>query len=108
MLIRVVRMVFAAEKVPEFLAVFNDSKDQIRGFAGCRHMELLQDLNDPNIFMTYSHWESEEHLNNYRKSALFGQVWPATKKLFAAPPVAFSAQQFPDALVTQTLGNAIL
>ncbi|MBK0402176.1 antibiotic biosynthesis monooxygenase [Adhaeribacter sp. BT258] len=103
MLIRVVRMVFQPEKVTAFLEVFNGSKDQIRGFEGCRHMELLQDFNDPHIFMTYSYWESETHLNNYRKSELFGQVWPATKKLFAAPPVAFSARQFPDALVAETL-----
>ena len=106
MLIRVVRMVFQAEKVAEFLAVFNESKDKIRGFEGCRHMELLQDHNDPHIFMTYSYWESETHLNNYRKSELFGQVWPATKRLFAAPPLAFSARQFPDELVAETLKNA--
>ena len=103
MLIRVVRMVFQAEKVTDFLEVFNDSKDKIRGFEGCRHMELLQDHNDPNIFMTYSHWDSEDHLNNYRKSELFGQVWPATKRLFASPPVAFSAHQFPDAQVAEYL-----
>src|SRR5215204_578083 len=108
MLIRVVRMVFQEEKVTEFLAVFNDSKDKIRGFEGCKHMELLQDHNHPHIFMTYSHWESEEHLNNYRKSELFGQVWPATKKLFAAPPVAFSAHQFPDELVTKGLQNGMV
>lgn len=107
MLIRVVRMVFLPEKVGEFMGVFNESKDKIRGFKGCRHMELLQDFNDPNIFMTYSHWESEEHLNNYRKSELFGQVWPATKRLFAAPPVAFSAQQFPDAQVAAALQKTV-
>ena len=108
MLIRVVRMVFEAEKVTDFLKVFNDSKDKIRGFEGCNHMELLQDHNHPHIFMTYSYWESEEHLNNYRKSELFGQVWPATKKLFAAPPVAFSAHQFTDILVEQSLQNGIV
>ena len=108
MLIRVVRMVFQEEKVTDFLAVFNDSKEKIRGFEGCKHMELLQDHNLPHIFMTYSYWESEEHLNNYRKSELFGQVWPATKKLFAAPPVAFSAHQFTDEMVTKGLQNGLV
>jgi quinol monooxygenase YgiN len=96
MLIRIVRMTFAPEKVKDFLEVFTGSKDRIRAFEGCKHMELLQDLNDPNIFMTYSYWESEIHLNNYRKSELFGMVWPATKKLFAVSAQAFSVQQIPD------------
>ena len=107
MLIRVVRMVFQQEKVNEFLAVFNDTKDKIRNFEGCLHMELLQDYAEPHVFMTYSQWESEEHLNNYRKSELFGQVWPATKKLFSAPPTAFSARQFPDSLVADTLKKTV-
>ena len=96
MLIRIVRMTFEPEKVHDFLEVFTNSKDKIRAFEGCKHMELLQDLNFPNIFMTYSYWDSEMHLNNYRKSELFGTVWPATKKLFAAPAQAFSVQQIPD------------
>ena len=103
MLIRMVRMVFQPEKVKDFLLVFDKSKDKIRAFEGCRHMELLRDLNDSNIFMTYSFWDSETHLNNYRKSELFGQVWPATKKLFAAPPQAFSVHQITDDLLPDLL-----
>jgi heme-degrading monooxygenase HmoA len=96
MLIRMVRMTFQPEKVKDFLQVFNDSKDKIRAFEGCQHMELLQDHSDKNIFMTYSYWDSENALNNYRKSELFGQVWPATKKLFAVPAHAFSVHQISD------------
>ena len=29
-------------------------------------------------------------LNNYRKSVLFGKVWPETKQLFSAPPEVIS------------------
>ena len=90
MIVRIVRMTFKPEKTEEFLAIFRSSRPLIRAFDGCRHVELLQDLHQPNIYSTYSLWDSEEHLNAYRRSALFGQVWPATKALFAGKPQAWS------------------
>ncbi|MET4107130.1 putative quinol monooxygenase [Hymenobacter sp. UYP22] len=92
MLIRIVRMTFHPERVPEFLALFQQSEDQIRNMPGCRFLELWQDIHEPTVYCTHSHWDSEDQLNAYRKSALFGQVWPATKALFAGPPLAFSVQ----------------
>ncbi len=83
-------MTFREDKTEEFLEIFRQSKDKIRGFAGCNHVELLQDVNHPNIYSTYSLWDSEEDLNNYRDSELFGQVWKATKALFADKPQAWS------------------
>jgi quinol monooxygenase YgiN len=103
MLIRMVRMVFQPDKVNEFLQIFNDSKEKIRAFEGCQNVELLQDLTDRNIFMTYSYWKSEAALNNYRRSELFGSVWPATKKLFAAPAHAFSVHKIDDEKLEQLL-----
>ena len=93
MIIRIVRMTFRPEKTEEFLEIFRNSKAKIRAFEGCQHVELLKDLNQPNIYSTYSLWDSEEHLNNYRDSELFGQVWPATKTLFADKPQAWSHVQ---------------
>ncbi|MBD2767607.1 antibiotic biosynthesis monooxygenase [Hymenobacter sp. BT664] len=90
MLIRLVRMTFAPEHVPAFLALFHASENRIRQQPGCRHLELWQDADNPAIYCTYSHWDDAAALAAYRKSALFGEVWPATKRLFAAPPVAFS------------------
>ncbi|WP_161890671.1 putative quinol monooxygenase [Pontibacter russatus] len=90
MLIRIVRMTFRLEKTGEFLEIFRRSRPHIRAFDGCQHVELLQDLHHPNIYSTYSLWESEEHLNAYRGSALFGQVWPATNAHFADKPQAWS------------------
>ena len=90
MLIRIVRMTFRAEEVPAFLALFEASQSQIRQRPGCHHLELWQDADHPATYCTHSHWADAAALNAYRKSALFGEVWPATKRLFAAPPVAFS------------------
>ena len=77
MLIRIVRMTFIPEQVDSFLELFDATKEKIRSFEGCQHLELLQDYNQSNVFITYSHWESEEHLNHYRFSPLFGEVWKA-------------------------------
>lgn len=91
MLIRIVRMTFQKEKVEDFLAIFASSKDKIRNFEGCLHLELLRDAEQPHIFTTYSHWESEQALEKYRQSTLFQATWAATKPLFADKPLAFSS-----------------
>ena len=93
MLIRIVRMTFKPEAVPTFLDIFRSSQAQIRQMPGCRFLELWQDTDQANVYCTHSHWDSAADLDAYRHSALFGQVWPATKRLFAAPAQAFSVHQ---------------
>jgi quinol monooxygenase YgiN len=93
MLIRIVRMTFRPEEVSDFLENFEANKQSIRNFPGCQHLELWQDDNSENIFLTYSHWESEESLNKYRDSELFKSVWSFTKALFAEKPQAFSSKK---------------
>ena len=93
MIIRIVKMTFVPEKVNEFLEVFHTSKQLIRNFKGCSHLELLNDINTPNIFFTYSYWENEDALNNYRDSELFKNVWSKTKILFSDKTRAWSVEQ---------------
>ncbi|GAA4301484.1 antibiotic biosynthesis monooxygenase family protein [Nibribacter koreensis] len=93
MLIRIVRMTFQEDKVEEFLAIFHASKHQIAAMPGCHGVELLQDYHQPNIYHTYSTWESDQALNQYRQSTLFGTVWKPTKALFSAPAQAFSMRK---------------
>jgi quinol monooxygenase YgiN len=90
MLIRIVKMTFEENKIDEFLSIFEESKLKIRKMNGCTHLELLQDFNLPNSFSTYSYWNNEEDLNNYRNSELFRDVWAKTKVLFSEKPIAFS------------------
>ncbi len=92
-MIRIVKMTFDPEKVNEFLEVFNSSKHLIRAMEGCNRLELLNDINSPNIFFTYSYWNSENDLNNYRNSELFAKVWSKTKILFVAKAEAWSVEQ---------------
>ena len=90
MIKRIVKLTFLPEKVTDFLQVFEESKAAIRGFEGCLHVELLQDVLLPNRFFTFSLWESEAALNLYRKSPLFEATWARTKVLFAEKAEAWS------------------
>ncbi len=86
-------MSFHEENIPKFMENFNLIKEKIRNSPGNRYLELYQDKNNPEIFFTYSFWETEEDLENYRKSALFDEVWTFTKKLFNDKPEAWSVNK---------------
>jgi heme-degrading monooxygenase HmoA len=90
MFVRIVKMSFHEENIPAFLENFDSIKEKIRSTEGNRFLELYQDKNNPCIFFTYSYWETEEDLENYRRSALFDEVWTFTKKLFNEKPEAWS------------------
>src|SRR6478672_6271359 len=93
MFIRIVKMSFHEDNIPTFLENFEKMKTHIRNAEGNRFLELYQDKNNPCIFFTYSFWETEADLENYRKSALFDDVWTFTKKLFNAKPEAWSVDK---------------
>jgi len=90
MFTRIVKMEFRPDKVPTFLANFENVKEKIRSFPGCEFLELYQDKNNKAIFFTYSRWLEEEDLENYRKSTLFKTVWSETKPLFQERAQAWS------------------
>lgn len=83
MIHRQVDMTFQEEKVSDFLKMFEKVKQDIRGFEGCYSLLLLQDPTNPCKISTSSVWESEEHLNEYRQSALFAKTWAETKSYFS-------------------------
>lgn len=93
MFVRIVKMSFEPSKIEVFLENFNEKKENIRNFKGCRFLELYRDKQQDNIFFTYSYWETEADLENYRHSALFKDVWSKTKPLFNAKPEAWSVDK---------------
>jgi heme-degrading monooxygenase HmoA len=84
-------MTFREDGVEPFLReVFEHSKDRIRTFPGCRHMELLQHTAQPHVLFTLSYWDDEAALDRYRNSELFQSTWAKTKALFAGKAEAWS------------------
>lgn len=93
MFVRIVKMSFAADNIDTFLNNFHSNKDKIRAFKGCELLELLRDKTNPNVFFTYSYWNSEADLEQYRQSDLFKTVWANTKALFNDKPQAWSVDK---------------
>ena len=90
MFTRIVKMEFKEENVSDFLDNFEVVKEKIRSFPGCTFLELYRDKNDKAIFFTYSRWNDETDLENYRNSDLFQTVWSQTKPLFREKAAAWS------------------
>jgi quinol monooxygenase YgiN len=93
MIVRIVKMAFQPGKERQFLDIFEASREKIRASAGCSHLHLLRDQADPSLFFTYSHWESEAHLEAYRRSALFADVWGRVSPLFRQKAEAWSTRE---------------
>lgn len=90
MITRIVKLSIQPDKTSEFLTIFNDSRGIILNFEGCSYVQVFYEINKPNLFFTYSCWDSEEHLNNYRRSEEFENIWKRTKLLFAEKAEAWS------------------
>ncbi len=93
MFVRIVKLSFHQENIPAFLENFEVMKEKIRNAPGNRLLELYQDKDNPDLFFTYSYWDTVEDLENYRKSELFDGIWSFTKKLFNAKPEAWSVDK---------------
>lgn len=93
MIQRLVKLHFHPEHTDAFEQIVADTRDRIRATDGCLHMEAWRDVNDPNIYYTYSRWTGEEALNNYRHSDFFKGTWAKSKALFSDRPEAFSADR---------------
>ena len=83
-------MEFDPEKVKNFLELFEVVKGTIIKCQGCLHLELCKDAKLDNVYYTFSKWESEDDLNNYRHSDFFEDTWTKTKALFRGKPLAYS------------------
>jgi len=93
MLVRIVKMSFADANIDTFITLFNSKKEHIRNFPGCQLLELYRDKTHANIFFTYSYWDNEADLENYRNSELFTTLWSQTKVLFNDKPQAWNVDK---------------
>lgn len=93
MFVRIVKLSFQPEKIDTFLPYFESQKSKIRNFKGCCFLELYRDKTNTNIFFTYSYWETEQDLENYRNSELFKGIWANIKIYFNDKPEAWSVDK---------------
>jgi (4S)-4-hydroxy-5-phosphonooxypentane-2,3-dione isomerase len=93
-MIRIVKLNFKAEHRRDFLDLLENHKSKIRSFPGCSGVDFLNDIADPNLFFTYSRWDNEESLNEYRDSELFKTIWSKVKPWFDQKAEAWSVEEF--------------
>lgn len=93
---RLVKLTLKEEHVNDFIAHFDTVKEKINAFPGCIGMKLLRDKNTPGIVFTFSEWESEADLENYRTSKLFASIWPTVKQWFEHKAEAWSTEEYFD------------
>ena len=90
MITRIVQLEFTPDRIDDFISFFEKIKDQVNTFPGCQGMQLLQDVSNPCVVLTYSIWNDPSDLEVYRKSSTFGQIWPTIKPWFAKNAQAWS------------------
>lgn len=90
MIVRIVKLTISEEYHSDFKLLLAENKSKIKAFKGCSKLEAYQDINEPNLFFTYSYWATEKDLNAYRDSDFFKGVWSRTKAFFCAKPEAWS------------------
>ena len=98
MIIRIVKLSFHDKYISNFKTIFEENKQKIISQKGCSRLEMLKDIKDVNIIFTYSCWDSEDDLNNYRNSEVFKDVWSKSKILFNKKPEAWSTKKINEVL----------
>lgn len=86
-------MTFNEASSDDFRAFSREIHSKIKSFEGCTHLEIYRDLNLSNVFFSYSHWDSENDLENYRKSEFFKTTWTKVRAMFSDRPVAWSVEK---------------
>jgi quinol monooxygenase YgiN len=82
MITRIVMLNFQPDRVDEFLEIFNQNKQVLAKSDGCIRLEIFKSTGDTDTYVTISNWQSEEHLEMYRQSELFKEIWSKVKPLF--------------------------
>jgi len=89
---RIVKLQLTTGSFGEFKAIFNFGKNVVARSKGCFGVELVQDINDPDLVFTLSEWLDEEALNAYRESKEFKNYWPKIKDLLKEKAEVWSLQ----------------
>jgi heme-degrading monooxygenase HmoA len=90
---RIVKLGISEKYRDAFRQFTHLQKGEILSFKGCRSLEILNSIADPEIFFTISRWESEDDLTNYRNSPFFTDNWLRIKVWFSQKAEAWSVDE---------------
>ncbi len=93
MITRIVILPVRASEEQDFIKLLTRSFGEVRNSTGCTALTFLRE-NSPEKnminYVTYSKWNNESDLENYRQSFFFKNVWPAVKQFLGAKPSAYT------------------
>jgi quinol monooxygenase YgiN len=91
MIVRLVKLTIEREKLNEALQLLEEIAPRVRAMEGCHFLEISRGIAPrENEIITYSQWDSVDHLNAYRDTELFGNFWNDLKTRFEKPASARS------------------
>ncbi len=93
MITRIVKMEIKENDVAQYMYHVKPFIEKILEFPGCKEVKIYRDINSETTFFSYSIWESEHDLNNYRHSEIFIETWQKIKPLFCSKPMAWSLEK---------------
>ncbi len=96
MIVRIVKLTMKEEEATTFKTYFATVCKDIRAQKGCNLLQAWQDIHQPNIFFTYSIWDSEQDLDTYRYSTFFAGFWKTVKPWFGAKAEVWSFDKIVD------------
>lgn len=90
MITRIVKMSILESEIERYQEIVKPYKSKILSSPGCKDVQIFKDINNKSIVFSYSVWETEQDLENYRKSEMFRKVWNEVKTLFSNPAEAWT------------------
>lgn len=92
MITRIVKMNVNELDIEKFKLLVQPYQSKILAFKGCVQVDIMRDKKNRTQFFSYSIWESEEALENYRNSKMFREIWAEIKKLLSSPTIAWTVE----------------
>ncbi|MBC7744014.1 MAG: antibiotic biosynthesis monooxygenase [Flavobacterium sp.] len=90
MITRIVKLNLHPQYSKKFEQIFYQSRASIENFDGCQTTTLFKVSGTESQYFTISYWQSEKHLENYRASLLFKNIWQQVKPLFSSKAEAYT------------------
>ncbi len=89
MITRIVKLSFQNQYCPHFESMFPKIQQIVFSSKGCKEVKLLKSM-EKGLYFTYSHWDTEQSLEDYRQSDVFKKIWSDFKTNFKDAPQAWS------------------
>ncbi len=92
MILRVVKMKVDLRKIDAFKLFMDNLHDEKLRLAGCLHFDYFNERQNPSIYYSYTIWEHEKYLKQYKKTEFSKEVLQTLRDLCVEEPQAWTIQ----------------